>query len=721
MKNKTLFISLTLFLLFAASFFALADEGMFLLDNLQKLDLPSKGLLIPVNDLWNPQDGGISSAVVSLGGCSASFVSPNGLIVTNHHCGYGAIQRNSTKEKNLLEEGFLARSLEEELPTFGTNVYLLQSFKNVTEQVRKGVKKKMSPKEKQAMIEKNINKIVQKAEEDKNVSARVASMNSGMWYVLYKSLRIKDVRLVYAPPQSIGKFGGDIDNFEWPRHTGDYSFLRAYVGPDGKPAAPSKDNVPYKPKKWLHVSTDGYADGDFTMVIGFPGHTSRYLSVSEFNYYRNFYFPWRLNMFKRYIALIEERMAENPDASIKLASWYASMMNSQKYTQGVYDGFKRTHLSDQKIAMQKEFVSFINSKKELREKYQDVLPQIDVLYKDYMTFAPKRYLYRWMRLASSVMGSAATIVKWSEEKQKKEIDREPGYSDNDIARRKERMKYSFRNFDAEMEKRALLLFFELAHELSDNQKIETIEKIAPGLTGKKRREVEKQFIDNMFANTTCTTLDGRLKLFDASQKELNKSNDAVIHFALSMEKEMKPLDEKAKTFDGEISELQPKYIEALMAWKGGSLYPDANGTKRLTFGYVKGYSPRDAVEYDDYTTTRGILEKYTGKDPFDSPQKLLQEIKVKDFGRFKDARTDKMHVNFLTTLDTTGGNSGSPVLNARGELIGLLFDGNYESIVADYIFDKPFTRSICVDIRYVLWLMQKIDGADNLLQEMGMN
>ncbi|NOY57918.1 MAG: S46 family peptidase [Calditrichaeota bacterium] len=666
MKNKPLFISLAFFILFAASFSAFADEGMFLLDNLQKLGLLSKGLLIPVDDLWNPQDGGISSAVVSLGGCTASFVSPNGLIVTNHHCGYGAIQRNSTKEKNLLEEGFLAGSLEEELPTYGTNVYILQSFQDVTEQVRKGVKKKMSPKEKQARIEKNINKIVQKAEKDKNISARVASMNSGMWYVLYKSLRIKDVRLVYAPPQSIGKFGGDIDNFEWPRQTGDYSFLRAYVGPDGKPAAPSKENVPYKPKKWLRVSADGYADGGFTMVIGFPGHTSRYLSVSEFNYYRNFYFPWRLNMFKRYIALIKERMAENADASIKLASWYAGMMNSQKYSQGVYDGFKRTHLADQKIAMEKELISFINSKKELREKYQDVLPQIDALYKDYMTFAPERYLYRWMRLASSVVGSAATIVKWSEEKQKKEIDREPDYSDNDIARRKERMKYRFRNFDEEMEKRALLLFFQLAHELSDEQKIETIEKIAPGLTGEERREVEKQFIDNMFAKTTLTTLDGRMKLFDASEKELEKSDDAAIRFARSMEKDMKSPDEKTKMFEGKISELQPEYIEALMAWKGGSLYPDANGTKRLTFGYVKGYSPRDAVEYDYYTTTKGILQKYTGKEPFDSPQKLLQEIRAKDFGRFRDARTDKMHVNFLTTLDTTGGNSGSPVLNARG-------------------------------------------------------
>lgn len=721
MKNKTLFISLTLFLLFTASFFAFADEGMFLLDNLNKLDLPSKGFLISPNDLWNSQDGGISSAVVSLGGCSASFVSSNGLIVTNHHCGYGAIQKNSTKDKNLLEEGFLARSLDEELPSYGTNVYILQSFKDVTKQVLKDVKKNISPKERQDKINININKIVQKAEKEKNISASVASMNSGMSYVLYKSLRIKDVRLVYAPPQSIGKFGGDIDNFEWPRHTGDYSFLRAYVGPDGKPAAPSKDNVPYKPKKWLKVSAEGYADGDFTMVIGFPGHTSRYLSVSEFDYYRNFYIPWRLKMFKRYIALIEERMAENPGASIKLASWYAGMMNSQKYTQGVYDGFKRTHLADQKIAMEKEFVSFINSKNELRNKYQNVLPQINALYKNYMTFAPKRYLYRWMRLVSSVMGSAATAVKWGEEKQKKEIDREPGFSDNDIARRKERMKYSFRNFDAEMEKRALLLFFELAHELPGNQKIDAIEKIAPNKSGEERKEAERQFINSMFSGTILTTLDGRMKLFNASQKELEKSKDAAIRFARSVENEMKPLDEKAKTFDGKISELQPQYIKMLMDWRGGSFYPDANGTKRLTFGYVKGYSPRDAVEYDSYTTTKGILEKYTGKDPFDSPQKLLQEIKAKDFGRFKDARTDKMHVNFLTTLDTTGGNSGSPVLNAKGELIGLLFDGNYESIVADYIFDKPFTRSICVDIRYVLWLMQKIDNADNLLNEMEIN
>ncbi len=697
-----------------------ADEGMWLLDSLQPLDLPAKGLQIPVEEIWNPQDGGLSAAVVSLGGCTASFVSAEGLIITNHHCAYGAIQRNSSKEKNLLQDGFLAKTRAEELPTFGTHVYILQSFADVTERVLKGVKPKMSDKERDEKIDKNINLIVLEAEKEPGISARVASMNSGMWYVLYKSLRLQDVRLVYAPPQSIGKFGGEIDNFEWPRHTADYSFLRAYVGPDGRPAAPSKDNVPYRPKKWLRVSRQGYREGDFVMVMGFPGGTMRYNTSYDIARSVEYYYPTRISTLKKYLTLIDERSAEQPEVAIKLASLKSGLSNSLKNYQGQYDGLLRTHLYDEKVAAEKAFVEYLELNPKLKQKYGEVLPAIASWYKTRGTYEARRMIIGGMNRASSVLRSAFILNKWSREKVKAEQEREQGYSDKDIANLKDREKFSYRNFDAEMEKRALLMSFDQAHQLPVGQKLLAIENISSGKTREEREESDKHFIANLYGGTKLTSLEERIKLFDASADQLKALDDPALQFAEQLYQETKPLDDLDKAFAGAMSRLMPKYLEGLSKWRGSLLYPDANGTKRLSYGYVKGYSPRDAVEYAYYTTTKGILEKYTGKHPFESPQRLLELLRKEEFDDYRDAVTHCLHVDFLTNLDTTGGNSGSPVLNAKGDLIGLLFDGNYESIVADYKFDTALTRSICADIRYILWLMDELDDAGNLLQEMGL-
>lgn len=700
-------------LLFAGMLYA--EEGMWLLDTLKPLKLEEKGLQISTDEIWNSEDGGISSAVISLGGCTAAFVSDNGLIATNHHCAFGAIQRNSTGERNLLQNGFLAKSLQDELPTFGTNVYILQSFEDVTGKVLQGTLAKMTPKQRHDKIEANEKKIIDQAEkDDPNISANVVAMNGGMWYVLFKSLRIKDVRLVYAPPQSIGKFGGDIDNFEWPRHTGDYSFLRAYVGPDGKSADPAPENVPYQPQKWLKVSTAGYRQGDFTMVIGYPGGTSRYLPAFQIKYLAEKSYPERIQMLKEHIKLIEERSAENPEVAIKLSSQLAGLNNSLKNAQGQYDGFLRTQIVTVKTAQEKEFVDYLKADPDLQRRYGDILPKMRVLYEENRPDSELMSALFGLRRASSTLSTAYTLCKWVEEKTKKELDREPGFRDKDIERMKERMKFGQRSYDQELEKRALLLYMKKAAEYP----IEEIAKITQGKSGTERDAALKTFIDHLYHNTALTNFDKRTQYFDLSKKQLYDLNDPAIAFASKLVTATKPLEDRSEIYNGTMIQLRPRFVEALTQWHGGLLYPDANGTKRLSYGYAHGYAPRDAVEYDHFTTTDGILQKYTGQDPFDSPQKQLQLIRAEDFGRYRDSVSGKMHVNLLTTLDTTGGNSGSPVLNAKGELIGLLFDGNYESIVADYIFDAALTRSIVVDVRYILWLMEKMDGATHLLQEM---
>lgn len=484
-----------------------AAEGMWTLDQLLELNLEEQGLEVLTTELWNEKDGGISKAVISIGGCTASFVSANGLIATNQHCAYGALQRNSTADNNVLENGFNAKTLQDELPTFGTEAYVLQSFKDVTDEVLSAVKKDMTPAERAKAIDKKIMEMEENVEAaDSTIRARVAEMYSGQSYVLFKHLHIKDVRLVYAPPKDVGKFGGDIDNFEWPRHTGDWAFLRAYVGPDGIPAEPSEDNVPYQPEKWLEVSTDGYQEGDLSMVIGYPGGTSRYRTSYSIKYLQEYYYPWRLDLLERAIALIEERTAEDEDADIKLESLYSGLNNSLKNSQGQYDGFMRTNLYDLKVELENEFREKMENSPELQKKYGDVLPAIKELYADYETYQPKRYLVLWMSYVNDVYSAVNTLYRYATEKEKPAAERRPGYTEKDMQRTAKRWEYGYRNYDQEFDKRILALFFELAHELPDGMKIEAIENISGDKTGKAQKQADRDFIDRLYAETEFTEL-----------------------------------------------------------------------------------------------------------------------------------------------------------------------------------------------------------------------
>lgn len=709
-----------LLLLFFFCSAVFANEGMWLMTQLDELDLQSKGCQIDEQIIWNPDDGGLSKAIISLGGCSASFVSPNGLIATNHHCAYRALQRNSTTGHNYLKEGFVAESYKDELPTHGTEVYILQSFRNVTDQVLQGVDKDMPPEKYQKAIDRNIKKIVNEVEDgNPHLSATVAEMYSGLSYVLYINLRIKDVRIVYAPPLDIGKFGGDIDNFDWPRHTGDFAFLRAYVGPDGKPAEPSEDNVPYHPDKWLNVSTESYQNDDYQMVIGYPGRTARYRTSYSISYYKEFYYPWRIDLFTKLIELIEKRSAQSDSAAIKLSSLHSGLNNSLKNARGQLDGFERTNLHERKMEQEKEFCNMLEQNPLKSKKYIEVIPQIKKSIKEYRTFAPILLWSRYLFYINSVVGAAHEIVTWSEEKTKPVLERKEGYREKDIERLKKRWQHQYRNFDQKIDRQFLALFFRLALDLPEPNSIETVENITKAKSDSAREKAEKAFIAKLYRETALLPLETRIEYLDKSKEELEKLNDPVLNLAFKLADELDPLYHKRKRFKGTISRLRQQYIQAI--GEDSLIYPDANSTKRLTFGYVQGYSPADAVWYDYFTTTDGILEKYTGEYPFNTPEKILELIKKKKFAQFRDPDTGNMHVNFLNTLDTTGGNSGSPVLNAKGELVGLLFDGNYESIVADYVFDPVMTRSICVDIRYPLWVMKYLDNADHLLNELKVN
>ncbi len=718
---RRVFLFSFLVFLFMASSISMADEGMWPMDSLDKLPfdrLHKMGLELGPKDIYDPDGGGIARAIVSLGGGTGSFVSPKGLILTNHHVAFSALQRVSTAEHNYIEDGFWAKSFKEEIPAPGYKAYVLISIKDVTKDVLKAVKKRMSDLERYNAIEKRIKKIVARNEKGKDVKCEVISFYDGMKYYLYTYFVIKDVRIVYAPPEAIGNYGSDIDNWMWPRHGGDFSFLRAYVAPDGSSAEYSEENVPYEPEVFLPISTKGVKDGDFTMIIGFPGRTMRYRSSYSIENNQNFSYPYRIKVFSDWIDILRQAAKESEEAAIKVASYDQMLSNSLKNYQGMLEGFKKGHLLERKRAEERAFIEWVNSDKKLRARYGDILPEIAKLYEEYKTFREKSSILAFMRFGCVPLQAASIIYRWSEEKVKKDIDREPGYQERDIPDLKRRLKVIQRSFYEPADRRVLKYFIMLALELPENQRIRAIDEIVAGKPEEEYESTVDAFLDNLYSNTKLKSVDERLRMFELSKDELLKENDSFIEFAAKLTDEFKEMETKAKAFNGAVTKLRPRLIEAYMKWKGGELYPDANSTMRLTYGTVKGYSPRDAVSYYYITSLTGVIEKNTGEAPFNCPKRLLELYEKKDFGGYVDHVINDVPVDFLSTCDITGGNSGSPILNGRGEVIGAAFDGNYESISADYLFNEKLTRAISVDARYILFILDKFSGAQNLLDEM---
>ncbi len=715
-------IPLFLSLIFVTVTINFADEGMWPLDALKQLPwdkMTAQGLKLSPEDIYNPKGVSLADAIIQVGGGTGSFVSANGLIITNHHVAFGAIQRQSSAEQDFIRNGFLAKTFSDEIPAKGYTARLCIGFEDVTLKVLKGITDKMSYSERNDLIEKNSQALVKKAEKDDYIRANVANMLSGTKYYLFTYFVIKDVRLVYAPPRSIGEYGGDIDNWMWPRHTGDFSFLRAYVGPDGKPADYSDQNVPYKPKKYLKISLDGINKDDFTMVIGYPGNTLRYRSSYSVDVWQNEIYPAQIDFSETSIKALEELSGDDRDLQIKYASRIKGLNNGLKYTQGMMAGLKRTRLLEKKQKQEAEFSKFLQQNPVLDKKYGHVLPEIAKVYTELWTYNHKQTALGNLFGSSQLLNGANFIHRWSIEKQKKEKDREPGFSDRNIERTKKQLEIGRDQIDISSDKKLLTIMIDKAADLPEEQKIEAIQKFIGTKTGKERKEAANKFVEDIFSRTIFTDFDKAMELFDKSEAEINQLNDPLIQFAAELQKENKAIQDRYDAFAGAVYKLRPQLIQGMYEWKKGSLYPDANGTIRFTYGYVKGYQPRDAVKYNWITTLKGVIEKDTGEEPFDNPKALIDLFNNKNFGQYFDQNINGVPVNFLHTTDITGGNSGSPVLNGKGEIIGLVFDGNYEAMTSDFVYDPDLTRSISVDIRYVLFITEKLGKAANVMKELG--
>ena len=698
---------------------ATAGEGMWVPQQLPEIAGPLKkaGLKLNPEQLAN-LTGDPMGAVVSLGGCTASFVSPQGLVATNHHCAYGAIQLNSTAEKNLIKDGFNPASLADELSA-GPNarIYVLDEITDVTAEAKAAMAAAGDDDAKRSKaLEAFGKKLTGDCEAEAGFRCRLYSFMGGNTYRLFKNLEIKDVRLAYAPPGSVGKFGGDIDNWMWPRHTGDFAFYRAYVGKDGKPAAFSKDNVPYQPKHWLKIADKPLGAGDFVMVAGYPGRTDRYALAAEFENTEQWRYPAISKAYKDQIALVEAAGKANPDIAVKYASSMAGWNNTSKNYDGQLEGFQRNGVLGIKQREEAAVLAWLKSQGEAGKAALQAHAQLEALVaQDRQT--QERDLVAGMFGRTGVLGTATTLYRLAIEKAKPDAERESGYQERDLPGIEGSLKQMERRYVPAMDRQLQDYWLQRYVALPAGQRIAALDTWLGG-NGQSAVESALKRLDA----TALGSTEERLKWFKADKAAFEASTDPAIQYAVALMPTLLQMEQKAEIDRGKSLQARPLYLQAIADYKqskGEFIYPDANSSLRITFGNVKGYTKLDGSVQQPFTLLEQVAAKETGKDPFDNPKALLDAVAAKRYGGLADKRLGTVPVNFLSDLDITGGNSGSPVLDAEGKLVGLAFDGTIESVSSNWVFDPVMTRMISVDQRYMRWIMQEVMPAPQLLKELG--
>ncbi len=721
MKTTNMKKILTL-LMAAAALFSVqvkADEGMWLPMLIQRLnyaDMQKHGLKLSAEEIYSVNKSSLKDAIVVLNGgsCTAEMISGQGLFLTNHHCAYGVIQDNSSTEHDYLTDGFWAMAMKQELPANGMTAGFLVEMRDVTDAVLGDVSITLSGQERAKAIREAIGKVEEeiKGDVEEHYDIRIRSFFEGNEYYAFVYETFRDVRLVGAPPSSIGKYGGDTDNWMWPRHTGDFSLMRVYMGADGKPADYSEANVPYQPKHFLPVSLDGVNKGDFAMIMGYPGSTDRYLSSYGVEQELSVRQPNTVKVRETRLALMKEDMKASDEVRIKYASKYAGVSNYWKYFIGQQRGLKRLKVKEKKQAQEAEFMKWVNADNERKEIYGNVLND----WKEGFESSNETALYRTY-INECVFGSEAVVMAWrtsslysalsAEEQNQEQIDEL-------VADLKDRADKFYKDYNMPTDRKvsaALFKFFndDVPADLQPEFFKENVSKFKGDFT---------KMVEKMYAKSVFRSKEAYLEFLNApSKKALDKDmiyefmDGFLSHYRGTMAPMMSPAMEK-------IENANRLFVNGLRKMNPDkNYYPNANSTMRVTYGNVLDYYPADAVYYNFYTTLDGVMEKEDpNNDEFIVPEKLKEFYKAKDYGPY--GTDGELRVCFLTNTDITGGNSGSPVINANGELIGCAFDGNWEAMSGDIAFEPELQRTIAVDIRYVLFIIDKYAGADHLIKEM---
>jgi len=711
----------TLIALAILSTAAHADEGMWMPQQLPQVakELKAAGLELDPANLTKLTEFP-AGAIVSLGGCSASFVSPQGLVATNHHCVYGSVAHNSTPERNLLANGFLAKNFGEELPAApGSRIFVTKAVTDVSKQVVTPAVAKLSGKKRSDAIEKNSKAITAECEKDAGHRCTVSSFYGGLEFYLSKQLEIRDVRLVHAPPEGVGKFGGDTDNWMWPRHTGDYGFYRAYVSKDGKAADYSKDNVPYVPQHYLKLAKQGVKEGDFIMVLGYPGRTNRHRLPSEVAFTFDWSYPNFVKTSAENLATIATMTKDDKDTALKYASQVAGINNYYKNRQGMLNSYANSDMLARKTAEHEALKTWINADAGRKKEYASDIELVEKLIAQRDAETKRDYYLSTAK--PRLLNTARVLYRLANENAKPDVERKSGYQVRDVPRIKSSVAALLRNYDEKVDKALVMNSLTKYAAQPAAQRSAAFDAVVGIKDGMSRADLQAA-LDKLYAGSKLGDAATRTAWLDKKPQDFKASDDAFVKAAVALYDNDLKEEAAEEELGGKLQQAYGNYMKAKIAYmnsQGRAVYPDANSTLRVTFGKIAGRDPgADGSTWKAFTTVAGVAAKATGEGEFNAPKAQLDAIKAKDFGKYVDPVLKSVPVAYLATLDITGGNSGSAALNSKGEWIGLAFDGTLDSIISDWDFNKAMTRDIQVDLRYILWNMKHVDHADNLLKEM---
>jgi hypothetical protein len=677
---------------------AFAGEGKWTPRQVLELDpawLKREGLELPVSRLWDPQRGtGLLAAAVNIGGCSAAFVSANGLILTNHHCLFGIVQEHSRPGRDLITDGFLASAPERELPGKTTRVTVPRRFTDVTKEVEAAgaAAAEGGDLARSQALETKQKALVAACEKTAGARCRVAAFDGGVSYVLVESFELTDIRLVYAPPRAIGEFGGEDDNFRWPRHTGDFAMARAY-----------RDGKPYRPEFFFPLSRAGVKPGDFVMVLGYPGRTMRSLTADEMAFQRDYGFELRKQVYGAWIRILEETGARSPEGAILLAATLKSLNNSHTNALGQLAGLARGKIIDRQRDTDNAVVQWAAARPEFRRAVE-AKRELDRLAAGRAATAHRDFLFAGIQAGPLALRQAAMLVRLAAERAKPDSARDPEYLQREWPRLRALLEREQQSFYAPADQALLADWSARALALAPGERIAAAEAaFRPGVPAA---------VETLYRSTRVTDPAERLKMFDESTEQLRARKDAMLDLALALEPELRAWQTATKTYEGAVARLRPEWRRAVIAHAGKPVAPDANSTLRVSFAHVRGYAPRDGVIYTPQTTLAGMIEKHTGQEPFAVPAIILDAARSVDPAR--------VPLDFLSDADTTGGNSGSPTVNGRGELVGLNFDRVWENVANDFGYNPEVARNINVDVRFLTWLLEDVQKAEGLVSELGL-
>lgn len=698
---------------------ALAGEGKWTPQQVLELSpswLRAQGLKLPPQRLWDPKRGtGLLAATVNTSGCSGSFISATGLVITNHHCAFGIIQEHSSPQRDLITQGFLASERAQELPGKGARVQVPRSFKDVTKQVLAAVPEGATDAQRFQAIERKQKQLVAECEQRPATRCQVAIFDGGLNYTLIDAMELQDVRLVYAPPRGVGEYGGEVDNWMWPRHTGDFSIIRAYTAPDGSSAPYSEKNVPFKAEFFFPLATQGVAPGEFVMVLGYPGKTFRELLGEEMAERQSRFYPRLRDLGGEYIRIMEEEAKKSPEGKILLAASVKGLHNRYKNAAGQLDGLKRGQTVEKQLAHDAAVAKWAQGKPQYAPGLRAREELLKLQQEAGKTFE-REFLLGYLGAGARALSLSSTLNRLAVQRQKPDLERRPAYMERELKALKDKLEREQKNYFAPADRRLFLAFVRRAQALGPQERIAAVDQHF-GPRFDEQRVLAK--IDAMYAGTRVLDLQERMKMAAETPAQLAARKDPLLTFGADLAEELEALEVTADARAGASLRLRPEWRKVVLAHAGKPVAPDANSTLRVSFAHVKGYSPRDGVIYTPQTTLSGMMAKNTGEEPFDVPEKVAAAAEARRYGAWADKRLGDVPVDFLSDADTTGGNSGSPTVNGKGQLVGVNFDRVWENVANDFGYNPDIARNVSVDVRYLLWNLDQVENADALLRELG--